>query len=529
MRKRKKKKPKRGSSRRKCEWIKKKRHERQLYIQQFQDIISENNDSIWTPDGLINWKLVTSNSWFDIRMGKNNGQSKVIIDKKLNKSKISKADQIACKQVNMHLTPEQKKVIDRWMNTYIMMYNKTLKYLKTQFYLHKRAEAGDNQHIRKTVLVEDRSTKSTVKRATKSSKTRILKKATKTPKKTIKTKEYTGSVLDYKFLRTHFLKDDRDKLIKGSGLLDFSESEKSSSIKAHMLDSAMQLACANYKSGLTNLKNGNIKNFRIKYWKLNKDKKMLDIEHQYFKQGTICPKELGEIRCTLDGEEFDLSTVRKSCKIHFDRLTGKYTLLVPETRKVSQSKKPNKIIALDPGVRTFQTGLSENECVEIGRNTSGMIRNRLKRIDEIENNPNIPGRLKKKIRDRLNRKIRWAVDDLHWKTCKYLTDRYETILIGDMSVKGIVSRETSKLQKMVKRIAYCSKFYKFRQRLEHKCKMNGNKYRCMDERFTSKICSKCGYLDEKLGGKKTFKCPKCKVMLDRDLNGCRNIYLKQFL
>ena len=98
-----------------------------------------------------------------------------------------------------------------------------------------------------------------------------------------------------------------------------------------------------------------------------------------------------------------------------------------------------------------------------------------------------------------------------------------------MSVKGIVSRETSKLQKMVKRIAYSCKFYQFRQRLEHKCKMNGNKYRCMDERFTSKMCSNCGYLDEKLGGKKTFKCPKCKVTLDRDLNGCRNIYMKQFL
>jgi IS605 OrfB family transposase len=529
MRKRKKKKLKRGSTHRKREWIKKKRRERQLYIQQFQDIIIENNDSIWTPDGSINWEHVSSDSWFDIRMGKNNGSTKVKIDKKLNKNRKTKADQIACKQVKMHLTPEQKTVINRWMNTYIMMYNKTLKYLKTQFHLHKNTEAGDNQHIRKTVMVPDKSVKKTVKRATKSSKTRIVKKATKTAKKTIKMKEYTGSILDYKFLRTHFLKDDRDKLIKESGLLDLAESKKSSTIKAHMLDSAMQLACANYKSGLTNLKNGNIRYFRIKYWKLNKDKKMLDIEHQYFKQGTICPKELGMIKCTLDGERFDLSTVRKSCKIHFDRLTGKYTLLVPESRKVSQGKKPNKIISLDPGVRTFQTGLSENECVEIGKNTSDTIRDRLKRIDKIQNNPNIPGRLKKKICDRLNRKIRWAVDDLHWKTCKYLTDRYEIILIGDMSVKGIVSRETSKLQKIVKRIAYACKFYQFRQRLEHKCKLNGNKYRCMDERFTSKLCSKCGYLDENLGGKKTFKCLKCKAIIDRDLNGCRNIYMKQFL
>ena len=138
--------------------------------------------------------------------------------------------------------------------------------------------------------------------------------------------KYTGSILDYKLLRTYVLKADRDRLIRESGLKG---SKNPGTIKAHMLDEAMKLACANYKSGLTNLKKGNIRYFRIKDWKMNKSLKMLDIEHLYLEKGTICPNELGTIKCTIDGDAFDLSTVQKSSKIQFNAETGKYILLVP--------------------------------------------------------------------------------------------------------------------------------------------------------------------------------------------------------
>ena len=57
--------------------------------------------------------------------------------------------------------------------------------------------------------------------------------------------KYTGSILDYKLLRTYVLKADRDRLIRESGL---NGSKNPGTIKAHMLDEAMKLACANYKS-----------------------------------------------------------------------------------------------------------------------------------------------------------------------------------------------------------------------------------------------------------------------------------------
>ena len=46
------------------------------------------------------------------------------------------------------------------------------------------------------------------------------------------------------------------------------------------------------------------------------------------------------------------------------------------------------------------------------------------------------------------------------------------------------------------------------------------------EEYTSKTCEHCEQINDKLGGSKTFQCDLCKVKMDRDANGMRNILLK---
>ncbi len=48
----------------------------------------------------------------------------------------------------------------------------------------------------------------------------------------------------------------------------------------------------------------------------------------------------------------------------------------------------------------------------------------------------------------------------------------------------------------------------------------------MTEEFTSKTCTKCGHVHQKLGGSKVFKCPECGHSLKRDFNGALGIMLK---
>lgn len=51
----------------------------------------------------------------------------------------------------------------------------------------------------------------------------------------------------------------------------------------------------------------------------------------------------------------------------------------------------------------------------------------------------------------------------------------------------------------------------------------------MAQAFTSKTCGKCGHLNNKLGGSRTFNCSACKHTEDRDVHAARNILLRYLL
>ena len=50
----------------------------------------------------------------------------------------------------------------------------------------------------------------------------------------------------------------------------------------------------------------------------------------------------------------------------------------------------------------------------------------------------------------------------------------------------------------------------------------------VSESYTSKTCSECGAIDNKLGSKHVYACKNkhCRAFFDRDINGARNIWLK---
>ena len=66
--------------------------------------------------------------------------------------------------------------------------------------------------------------------------------------------------------------------------------------------------------------------------------------------------------------------------------------------------------------------------------------------------------------------------------------------------------------------------YRFRQRLIHKARQCGSKVVVVDESFTSKTYSSCGFIKSNLGASKVFHCDQCKCVMDRDANGAKNIF-----
>jgi putative transposase len=299
---------------------------------------------------------------------------------------------------------------------------------------------------------------------------------------------------------------------------------QNSTITVHDTDYAIKLACQNYKSALTNYKNGNIKYFRIRYWKSNKDIKVMDMEKINFSKNGIRPKILGNVIGYYNGEKFKFETIKHNCRLQ--KYKGEYFLYVPELIiDNNNNKKKNKQITIDPGIRRFCTGITENKIVKIAENGSKCIEKYLKRKDNIMNNENINHNIKKKNECIINKKIHNLVNELHWKTIDYLTKNNNTILIGNMSSKSIV-KKTGNLQNITKRIALSLRFFEFNQRLKYKCNVRKVKYGMINEWMTSKMCSLCGDINKTLGSGEIFKCNKCKMCMERDINGARNIHIK---
>lgn len=183
------------------------------------------------------------------------------------------------------------------------------------------------------------------------------------------------------------------------------------------------------------------------------------------------------------------------------------------------------IIALDPGVRTFLTGYTLNKSCDIGEGDAVKIFDLLDRCDKLSTEE---GMTEKEIetintkKRKLRSKIKNMVDDLHWKSIKYLTSNYKCIIYPDFRTKGMMRKIKDK---PTKRKLQSLSFFKFKQRLIYKCKTQGKTLMIMNEAYTSRTCSRCGFLNPK-STRKDFRCGGCDWMVDRDYNGARNIMIK---
>lgn len=200
----------------------------------------------------------------------------------------------------------------------------------------------------------------------------------------------------------------------------------------------------------------------------------------------------------------------------------RYFLIKPENRAV---KKPDNqrysVVALDPGVRTFQTIYSDNFAIKVAQNDFSRIYRLCYLLDKMYSNR------KKQITNKYNvklKKIRWKIKDLiselHHKLALFLVKTFDNILIPSFETSNMVT----KLHSKVARAMLGWSHYKFKQFLKYKAE----EYSCnvieVNESYTSKTCGNCGK-QQNIGSKEVFKC-SCGLVIDRDLNGARNILLK---
>lgn len=287
------------------------------------------------------------------------------------------------------------------------------------------------------------------------------------------------------------------------------------------------------------MKNGNIKKFKMKYHSKKKINKHVIIPKDGFtmlenNNIKLFPTYIKtSIRYKKDKQLHKNVKVLDNIKIITNTYDHFHVHIPIQIEHFSKPKtKERKICSLDPGIKTFQTIYGIDNIIKSGFYDKNELLKINQLIDKyISIKTNVKKYYKNKIQKKiisLRMKIRNKVDEVHWKTINYIIKSYNTILLpkfGIQKKQGILSILYDKKSKRSLLNWRPSRYFK--QRLIYKSHTNKCIIKIVDESYTSKTCTNCGWINDNLGSQDIFKCKRCDLKVDRDTTGSRNILLKE--
>lgn len=210
----------------------------------------------------------------------------------------------------------------------------------------------------------------------------------------------------------------------------------------------------------------------------------------------------------------------------------RYFLCVPIDREKRPTAVQNgKVVAIDPGVRTFLTTYDQDgEVHEWGKGDQTQLYKLGVHVDRLNKKASSARhasrrRIKKAI-GRIYDRVRNLVDDVHKKAAKWLCENHQVVLIPKFSSQQMTRRGERRIHTKTVRSMLHWSHYRFRQRLLFKAtEYPGVEIKEVTEEYTSRTCGVCGHLAPKFSSKQ-FICPSCRWQCDRDVNGARNVLLK---
>ena len=113
------------------------------------------------------------------------------------------------------------------------------------------------------------------------------------------------------------------------------------------------------------------------------------------------------------------------------------------------------------------------------------------------------------------------VKDLHYKVALWLVKNFSVIFMGKFSTEKMLACKTNKGRTY--RIYSTLNHDMFFQRLQNMAQKYSSKVIFTDEFRTTQTCSNCNYIHKNIGSSKTFDCPSCGIVAERDANAAKNI------
>ena len=436
-------------------------------------------------------KSLESNSWFDIIQRKNNESNTIIpehYDYKYMNTKV----------ILLDLTDEQQIKIKLWLDDLIDVYNLTNKYIKAEMIITPFKHTGMKNNIESNhVLYKDFNTLVNYE-----SLQEILKDETNAicgkndlPKRQVEF-QIKHCVTMYKSSYSNFIRKQKKDIYCSDKYPDY--------INKPITEFNITDLC---------------KDIRLKNLIMDErsvSKKINTLFPTIFKEG---------IKSNID-----LSIIEKGGTIlQLDTLKNKFIIITPYERDHKVKLEQNNQCGIDPGLRTFLTVYSPEESYEICTNTYELIDKYHKKLDSLKSSKDkniITLNKYNSVREKYQTKLNNYINDLHAKSSRFILKKFKTVKLGNINIKSIVSNETGNIDPINKRRILALSHGKFKMKLQQMSVKWNNEIILVNEYKTSKTCCECGNEKNDLGPAKTYKCSKCLLTIDRDINAAINIYNK---
>lgn len=229
---------------------------------------------------------------------------------------------------------------------------------------------------------------------------------------------------------------------------------------------------------------------------------------------------IGRVHCMEDVARRigGAKVLRMSVSFHAGRWYA--SLMVERPDGPKPMNQPNTSVGIDLGIKelaTLSDGTVFHNPHTLAANERRLARGQRK-LARKQSGSKRRARQRKRVTKLYARVSSQRRDALH-KITTYVARTYSDVSIEDLNVAGMV-----KNHRLAKAVEDAS-FGEFRRQLTYKCERNGVALHVIDRWYpSSKTCSACGSVKAKLSlGERTFVCPDCGTVLDRDLNAAINI------
>lgn len=308
--------------------------------------------------------------------------------------------------------------------------------------------------------------------------------------------------------------------------LYYSDLRNQFGLKSQMAQSVMKTVIARFKSAKSNGHKWSLIEFKLPEYDLVWNRDYSLTQNQFSVN-------------SLDGR-LKMNYERKAMKKYFNNTWKfgtaklvykhkKWFLHIPISKEFAalDSTDVNNIVGIDLGINFLATtydsqGKTTFYNGNVVKHKRGIFKVTRKQL-QMRRTPSARKKLKQ-IGSRENR----YVTDVNHQITKALVDKYPRGTMFVLEDLAGVRSSTEKVRVKNRYVSVSWAFYQFRQMLEYKAELNGQKVIVVDPKYTSQTCPKCGNIEKANRNKKmhSFKCKNCGYQSNDDRIGAMNLHRK---